>query len=106
MSTQAMAENLPDSNAHPAPRTESQQQTQKVMTFHLYDPDVSTSLLEGITLSPCQLNTEIDGVIDMPDDDQQNTTNSPGKSIVVRSFWGTVIKSLKLGVPKIGLEAF
>ncbi|XP_071803263.1 tRNA endonuclease ANKZF1-like [Asterias amurensis] len=77
MSTQAMEENLPDSNAHPAPRTESQQQTQKVMTFHLYDPDVSTSLLKGITLSPCQLNTEIDGVIDMPDDDQQNTTNSP-----------------------------
>ncbi len=81
MSTQTITENLPVSNTHPSHHGESPKQTEKVTTFHLYDPAVSTSLLKGIMLSPCQLNTEINGVVDMPDDDQQNKTNTTGRSI-------------------------
>ncbi|XP_038045046.1 ankyrin repeat and zinc finger domain-containing protein 1-like [Patiria miniata] len=47
----------------------SQDETKKkVATFHLYDPDISTSLLKGIMLSSCQLNTEIDEVVEESND--------------------------------------
>ena len=50
----------------------------RVTTFHLYDPKVAAgSLLAGLTLSPCQLNTDVGQVVEGPD---TKATRRPGGS--------------------------